>query len=203
MRGSRRLRVALLLALLVLLGVLSSLGRLLVVSRVPANPDAFIVLGSHEWERFPALVTLAGRNPRATVFLTMPVRITPYNCAACTERVPWLAHLGIDTARVVVLPRRVTNTHDEALAARDYLLRHSVQRLVVVTSPYHTRRSLATFQAVFQGTGVAIGVYPALTESGATPQRWWASAYDRWYVAYEGSANLWYALRYGVSPFLT
>jgi uncharacterized SAM-binding protein YcdF (DUF218 family) len=181
---------------------LLQVGNLLIVSRVPPQPDAYIVLGSHEWERFPALVRVAAPTPRATVFLTEPVHLTAHNCAACGERVPWLAHLGIARSRVVILPRRVTNTHDEALAALDYARQHPFKRLVVVTSPYHTRRALTTFTSVFAATGIAIGVYPALTESGAVPSHWWSAGYDRWYVAYEGAAVVWYALRYGVNPFV-
>ena len=87
---------------------------------------------------------------------------------------------------------------DEAEAFRDWAREHHARSVVVVTSPYHTRRALATFTDVFDGSGIAIGVEPSLTHSPARPDRWWAAAYDRWYVRYEWTAIAYYAIRYGI-----
>jgi len=97
-----------------------------------------------------------------------------------------------------MLTRKVTNTYDEATAAREYVTQHHDTRVMVVTSPYHTRRALATFEKVFTGSNVAIGITPASDESPARPDRWWATGYDRGYVGYEWAAVVWYALRHGV-----
>ncbi len=176
-------------------------GRLLVVSRDLSQPQAFVVLGSHEWERLPAAATLATRNRDAVVLLTQPLHPTPQNCHRCDERVSWLAHLGVSGERVAFLPTRVSNTYDEARAALEYSRAHAIGRLTVVTSPYHTRRALATFTLVFEPTDIAIGVVPASTESRAVPDRWWWHGYDRAYVRYEWIALAWYAIRHGVAPF--
>jgi uncharacterized SAM-binding protein YcdF (DUF218 family) len=68
----------------------------------------------------------------------------------------------------------------------------------VVTSPYHTRRSLGTFEKVFADTGVEIGIHPAVRTSPAIPERWWLRRYDRGYVLYEWAALVYYRLRFGV-----
>ena len=164
-----------------------------------AAPDAILALASHEWERLPAVTRLAHTYPDARVLLTEPVKPTMFNCHLCAGRPEWLVSRGVDRARIAVLPRRVTNTYDEALAAREYCREHSIRRLIVVTSPYHTRRALATFSSVL-GAGTAVGVYPS-AESPATPDRWWTAPYDRAYVAYEWTALVWYAVRHHVSPF--
>ena len=200
-RRRRRLLVVSAVALVATVLLLTKVGAFLIVERVVTRPDAFVVLASHEWERFPALVRLARTSPDARILLTEPVRPTPLNCAACAERVGWLARLGIAPSRVVVLPRRALNTFGEAVATLDYARQHGVRRLIVITSPYHTRRSLATFLDVFRGTGIEVGVFPALPESGAVPGHWWTGGYDRWYVWYESAGVLWYAIRYGVNPF--
>jgi uncharacterized SAM-binding protein YcdF (DUF218 family) len=75
-------------------------------------------------------------------------------------------------------------------------------RLLIVTSPYHTRRALATFAAVFRSSDITIGIHPALSSSPAQPASWWRYAYDRKYVRYELAALSWYVVRHGVSPFL-
>ena len=71
---------------------------------------------------------------------------------------------------------------------------------MIVTTPYHTRRALAVFRSVFDGSGVEIGMAPA-SESPARPGRWWTTPYDRWYVAYEWAAIVYYAVKYRVLSY--
>lgn len=176
-------------------------GRLLIVQRELPNPQALLVLASHEWERLPAVADLAHQFPEALVLLTEPVEPTPENCHRCAERVVWLSALGVTRQRVHVLPDRGTNTHDEATAALKFCRQKSISRLTVVTSPYHTRRALATFASVFDPS-ITVAVQPATDHSPAAPDYWWLRSYDRAYVAYEWAAVVWYAVRYGVSPLV-
>jgi uncharacterized SAM-binding protein YcdF (DUF218 family) len=169
------------------------------VPRDVSTPDALIALGSHEWERLPALARLARVEPEAVVLLTEPAHPTSANCHRCSERAAWLVSLGLSRERLVVLPRRVSNTRDEALAVADLARTLPIRRLAVVTSPYHTRRALAAFTSVL-GRDVAIGVYPAFEDSPARPDRWWMAAYDRAYVPYEWAALIWYRMKYGIDP---
>ena len=60
-----------------------------------------------------------------------------------------------------------------------------------MTSAYHTRRTLGTFDKAFEGTPVRVGVVPAMPEQ-ARPDRWWATPYDRHYVLYEWAAAVKY-----------
>lgn len=173
-------------------------GTALVVTREALPPDAIIMLASHEWERLPAAAALARQFPASVVLLTVPRVVTTLNCYRCGERVDWLEREGVPKSRIRVLPYHVVNTHDEALAALDYATSCPVRRLAVVTSPYHTRRALATFQTVLAGTPVNVGVMPATGTSPAEPGRWWWHRYDRHYVAYEWAAILSYRVKFGV-----
>ena len=189
---------------LVVLGVaiaLSRAGTLLVVSRPLTHPDAVLSLSSHEWERLPAAARLASANPSSLVLLTLPEPITVFNCHDCNGRVGRLKRLGVVEQRVRILPLTSPGTLGEALAALAFAREARVQRLVIVTTPYHTRRALAAFESVFEGSGVAIGIEPASSSSAARPERWWASPYDRWYVAYEWAAIVYYAIRYSVASW--
>ncbi len=85
-------------------------------SPLPA-PDAILVLGSHEVERLPEAVRLARQWPGATVLLTEPVVVTPYNCQDCAHRARTLVANGVAPGRIVVLAPRVRNTYDEVSAA--------------------------------------------------------------------------------------
>jgi uncharacterized SAM-binding protein YcdF (DUF218 family) len=173
-------------------------GSTLVISRPVDDPDAIIVLASHESDRFPRAVQLAHQYPEAELWLSVPVRVTRHNCERCAERVAWLGQLGVDPERITLLPLRVTNTRDEARAAAAYATGHPIDRLVVVTSPYHTRRALATFHHLFAAAGGHAEIGIEVADSHAHPARWWLRRVDRNYVAYEWAAIVYYGVRFGV-----
>jgi uncharacterized SAM-binding protein YcdF (DUF218 family) len=172
-------------------------GPALIVRQGIGVPEAIIMLASHEWERLPAAAAEAREYPKAAVLITRPRVVTAYNCFRCDERVAWLQSEGVDDARIHVLDGNITNTFAEAEAARAYAAKTRIASLLIVTSPYHTRRALETFETVFAGTGVHIGVVPA-AGSRANPKQWWRSSYDRHYVMYEWAASLKNRLEHGV-----
>jgi len=181
--------------------VAPDVGTTLVVNRSVASPDAIVSLSSHEWERLPATIQLARRNARARVVLTLPAQINEFNCHDCNHRVAQLVAHGVAEDRIVVLPLAIGGTYGEANAARDFARREHLRTLLVVTSPYHTRRALATFDKVFDQTGITIGIEATSSTSSARPDAWWWTSYDRWYVRYEWEALLYYRVRYGVGAF--
>ena len=164
------------------------------------HPDTIISLASHEWERLPRTASMARENATALVVLTLPQPVNIYNCHDCGGRIGRLQRLGVPPDRVRIIPLTSPGTYGEALAALAFARRAPIQRLLIVTTPYHTRRSLAAFRAVFAGSGVTIGIEPA-DSSPAQPNRWWATPYDRSYVAYEWAAVLYYSLRYHIAPW--
>jgi uncharacterized SAM-binding protein YcdF (DUF218 family) len=192
-------------AVLLVIGValvvaLAFAGEALIVDRPLDDPDAIVSLASHEWERLPVAAAAARRYPQATVILTLPATVSRYNCHDCAHRVERLVAAGVSAARVRIVPLGSGGTYGEALACREVASQTPFRRLLIVTSPYHTRRALAAFRSVFGGTDVRVGITPAWSNSPATPGRWWGSPYDRWYVSYEWAGTLFYAARYGVLP---
>ena len=172
-------------------------GTALVVNETVGQPDAIVSLASHEWERLPAAVALAGRYPDALVVLTHPQTVTKFNCHDCANRPRLLVNAGISTERIQVIGLTRGGTYGEAVATRDLVVARHFKSVLVVTSPYHTRRSLASFRKVLGGGG-AVGIAASSGTSPARPDRWWAAGYDRAYVGYEWAATLYYQLRYAV-----
>jgi uncharacterized SAM-binding protein YcdF (DUF218 family) len=200
----RRARSGRLLLTLVVLALLSAwplahAGTALVVERDAGAPDAIIMLASKEWERLPAAAALAREHPGAMVLLTVPRVVTEYNCHRCDERPDLFEREGVSRDRIRLLAG-AGSTYGEALAARAHAGQEPFTRLAVVTTAYHTRRALGTFEAVFAGTGVEITSIPARPMEG-NPRRWWATPYDRHYVRYEWAANVKYWWEYGVTLF--
>lgn len=191
--------IALALAIAV---ILWGAGAVLVVSVNATPPDAIVSLASHEWERLPEAARLAHRYPASIVILTVPPHVTPHNCHDCAQRVAWLAHAGVPSSRVRVLNIEGDGTYAEARTCRHFAeSQPSIRRVLVVTSPYHTRRALAAFRDAFNDTNTIVGVASG-TESPARPRRWWLAPYDRWYVGYEWLATAYYIGWHHISPRL-
>ena len=190
------MRLAALTGLVLLLVAGRHAGTALIVAQEIDAPDAIVSLASHEWERLPAAAALARRSPRARVLLTVPMAVNAYNCHGCADRIARLEAEGVARSRIEVLPRAVYRTTDEAEAFRLWAQQHGARSVMVVTSPYHTRRALASFQKALAGSGIALGIHPA--ESSVDPPRWYWYKFDRWYVIYEWRARIFYLIRFGV-----
>lgn len=192
----RAVRATVALVMLLIAGIaLENAGEALVVAAPLENPQAIIALGSHEWERLPAAAEEAHRTPEALVFITQPKVPTVHNCHDCANRIERLVAAGIDRARVVMLPEVVSNTRDEAAAALAECDRRGLHRLLVVTSPYHTRRARRIFDRAFRGREIQLGIVGAGSYSPARPEVWWKAPYDRAYVRYEWAALAYDTLR--------
>lgn len=194
----RRIRVAVIAAIAgvaLLTWAASHAGTALVVDVPEIAPQVIVSLASHEWERLPEAARLARENPKAVVLLTQPVRPSERNCYECASRANRLVALGVPASRIRLLTLRVNNTYDEALAVRAFLRQTGARRVLVVTSRFHTRRALAAFRHALRPLHPSIGVAGA-PWAGVRPDRWWDSAYGRWYVTRELAATVYYCFRH-------
>jgi hypothetical protein len=80
-----------------------------------------------------------------------------------------LLKMGVPGKAIVKLSYTSSGSIHDALNTRKYILAKGLKSLVVVTSDYHTRRSLWAFERVFRGYPVKIGVYPAKCEVKSEP----------------------------------
>ena len=197
--GWTRLFATLALSMLALLIASLPVGPWLIREEPLERPDAILVLGSHESERLPHAARLARQWPEADVLLTQPVIATPFNCQDCAHRGQVLAKAGVAGKRVRILAPRVRTTFDEMRVAASWVAASGRSRLLVVTSPYHTRRVRALARALLPGESVGISACPVPDGLG---QPWWSRRYDRRYVIYEVAALVNNAWRHGISPRL-
>jgi uncharacterized SAM-binding protein YcdF (DUF218 family) len=186
-------------ATMALLIVSVPLGPWLIREQPLDRPDAILVLGSHEHERLPHAARLARQWPEADVLLTQPVFPTPLNCQDCEQRGSTLERAGVARGRVRILRPRVRTSFDEMRAAAGWVEASGKRRLLVVTSPYHTRRVRALARALLPRHWVGIAACP-VADGLARP--WWSRRYDRRYVIYEAAAIVSNAWRHGIPPRL-
>jgi uncharacterized SAM-binding protein YcdF (DUF218 family) len=124
----------------------------------PAGPvDAVVVLSSNVnadgalddegATRLLGGLALLSRYPASMLITTRVVRSVAGRTATTDGEQRALVALAGDTARWRIVGP-VANTHDEAMRTAALLAPAAGQTVVVVTSPLHTRRACATFEAL-------------------------------------------------------
>jgi len=86
-----------------------------------------------------------------------------------------LIALGIPQEHIIVLPGYATSTQMEATIVRDYVLNRSgLDSLILVTSPFHTRRAAKIFRYAFRKASRPVSIFSSpssYTELDA--EKWW------------------------------
>jgi uncharacterized SAM-binding protein YcdF (DUF218 family) len=180
--------------------------NLLVVRAELPLADALVVLssGATYIERTHHAAQLLGEG-RATAIIVMNDGLqggwsqTEQRTLYYFERtIEELSRRGVQPERIRFLPDVVPDgTFGEAKQLRRYAERLGLRSLLIVTSAYHSRRTLWIFHRVFAGTGVAIGVAPAPPgQQTPRPSLWWLSPLGWRMVAGEYVKGTYYLLRH-------
>jgi uncharacterized SAM-binding protein YcdF (DUF218 family) len=176
------MRVALLvvLALGVAAALLPVAGRILVVADpLPTSADAIVVLAGSIRDRALEAAALYRDGIAPRVVVTRET-LAPGTTALAASGVELpesdaltrsaLIGLGVPPRAIVTLRRRAQSTASEARTIARWACTHGVHRLVVVTSPTHTRRARAILSRTL-GPDVTLTVRPARADHFAG-RRW-------------------------------
>ena len=85
-----------------------------------------------------------------------------------------MRELGVPDDDIIVLPFEggASSTHDEAVALRHYVDAHAVERVILVTSAFHTRRGRWTIERELSDSSVTLQV-SAAPEREFDEMNWW------------------------------
>lgn len=160
------------------------IGTFLIVERRLAGADAIIVLsGSAVYkDRNRKAAELYAQGIGKRVFLTddgkrsgwsqSEQRNIPYVELAKRE----LETQGVPAGSIEILPDEVSGTDDEARRLGAAMDRYPIKTITIVTSPYHTRRSLLVFEQILAGRGVEFGIeHTGGNTLDPQPTGWWLS----------------------------
>ena len=177
---------------------------LIVKSELPAA-DAIVVLsGSSTYlERadWAARLYREGRAP--VVILTDDKLISGWN--RVEERNPYFYELaakelqkrGVPAERILVVAEPALGTYYESLNVREYATSHKLERLLIVTSAYHSRRALWSMRHACEGTVIEIGLDgPAPGWQTPSAWTWWLHRWGWKVVAGEYVKLIYYWWRY-------
>jgi uncharacterized SAM-binding protein YcdF (DUF218 family) len=158
--------------------------RMLVVSAPLASADAIVVLsGSSAYlERTQKAAQLYREGRAPLVLLTDDHTRGGWNSAQ--QRNPFfveretdeLIKAGVPQDAIRIAPGVAASTRDEAVIVKDYAANEGLRSVLVITSSYHSRRTLRTFQQAFVGTTTSIG----LETSSTTPSAFWWLRPEGW-----------------------
>ena len=81
---------------------------------------------------------------------------------------------GVEPEAITVLPGTVSGTDDEAKKLAEEIAARPIGKVLIVTSAYHSRRALRTFEKILAGKNVEIGIaHPPTGEQTPNPNYWW------------------------------
>jgi uncharacterized SAM-binding protein YcdF (DUF218 family) len=158
---------------------LKAFGHYLLAADTLAASDAILVLDGPAPTRDVAAAMLYRKGLAPVVALSLPRdpvaearRLaglpSPQERAAQTLR-----HLGVPATAIVKLDRVVDNTRQELAAHFDHARARGWRRVIIVTSPSHTRRVRLIWNRGYQADVAAL--VHASPYDGFDPDRWWRS----------------------------
>jgi uncharacterized SAM-binding protein YcdF (DUF218 family) len=163
-------------------------GQWLVKMDVPTHADAAVILMGNFPERVLEAADVYSKGLADKIIIVYE-GMGPYRQleerGASVVRTTEQAHdaavaLGVPADSIIMLPGDARSTLDEAVAVRDYLeWNPSVDTLILVSSPAHTRRANMIFRTAFRSTSaeIIIGCSPS-RYSDFNPQTWWKRKED-------------------------
>jgi uncharacterized SAM-binding protein YcdF (DUF218 family) len=108
-----------------------------------------------------------------------------------------LRRLGVPHAAIELVPGPVSSTYEESLLLRNYAEANGLHSVLVVTSPYHSRRALWTLRKNFSNTAITIGLEAAPPGwQSPSPATWWLHLRGWPLVAGEYVKLIYYRLSY-------
>jgi uncharacterized SAM-binding protein YcdF (DUF218 family) len=189
------LRTAAVVAALAIIAVLCFLpfaGRYLLLEDPLDHSDAILVLAGARVERWleavdlfregwaPRIVLSRGGYERADTLLQGMGLHYPDEAELARDL---MVQMHVPAAAITLLPGARDNTAQEAEGLHK-MATPEWQRIIVVTSKYHTRRAGFAFRREFRNTTVQVIVRASRYDT-ATPARWWTARKDIRFVTAE------------------
>lgn len=154
----------------------ATLESFLVVSAPLPKADAIVVMAGGNDVRLPPVAELYRKGVAPRVLLTNDGIFASWsqkyqrNLYLVEWAGEYLLEMGVPENAITLLHYTASGTIHDARNTLAYVRTHpEIRNLLVVTSDYHSRRTLWTFRRIFEGQGVQIGVYPVADLS----ETWW------------------------------
>lgn len=204
---SRGFKIAIVTLLLILAWFLLAwfLAERLIIEKPLESADAILILGGSSVyiERAQRAAEIYKQGIAPKIILTddgeragwsrSEKRNTPYVELAKKE----LIAQGVEPENIEIIKPRGSGTIYEAEEFREIAAERNFKRVLLVTSAYHTRRALWTFEKILADGNTEIGIESAPTgEQTPPPFIWWLSPFGWKVVAGEYIKSAYYWVYY-------
>ena len=168
-RTSKRTRIwATVILAAVFVVFAANAGRVLVVDS-PERSDVILVLAGETDHRPARALELLGQGYARRVVMNVPAAARIYQFTQVQLAEQYVQHLP-QAASIAICPIEGLSTRDEARDAEKCLAREEGNRILIVTSDFHTRRALSIFRHEIRGKSFTIAAAYDDTQFGT---RWW------------------------------
>jgi uncharacterized SAM-binding protein YcdF (DUF218 family) len=158
---------------------LDAAGAFLVVADPVVKADAVVVLSGGGPERARTAAEFYHQGRAAWFVFTETGLTLPDSSQSTTDlNFETAASLGVPREAIVIAQKSSASTEDEARSVRAMAEGRNWGSIMVVTDPYHTRRTRLIFRREFSGTAIQINVRPA-AQHWYHSLTWWSSV-DGW-----------------------
>lgn len=151
---------------------LPGIAQLLIVDQPPEEADAILILGGGDGSRcakalelyrqgFAPMIITSGEKPDMPDFDTSRAQLSAN----------YMMARGVPQETILLLPN-TTSTHDEAVESRRIAEERGYHALLVVTDPFHTRRTYLAFRRTFRDAKIRFLVI-ASTPDWWDARSWW------------------------------
>jgi len=163
----------------------------------PAPSDALVLLLGDHLRRTARVVELYKRGDAPLILMGRSApnpRPGGLDENEATRRM--LRRAGVSDAAIRILPGDVVwSTRDESLRVLAFTASHPLQRITLVTSPYHTARARWIFRRTLHGQGIAVHA-AATRDPGTEAASWYRSPRGRRLYLMETIKTLYYRAIY-------
>jgi len=168
-KGRRWLWVSALVAAAGLILFALNAGKMLVVD-APQPCDVIVVLAGETYQRPIQGLELLDRGYARRMLIDVPARDTVFEFSEVQLAEKYIHNLP-EAASVEICPIEGLSTRDESHDVEKCLAHEPGSRVLIVTSEFHTRRSLSIFRHEIQGKSFAVA---AAYDNSQFGTRWWA-----------------------------
>ena len=157
--------IGILVLLIILIGftylLLRGAGAYLIIADEMEPAKAVVVLSGGTESRMREALRLYNDNLGDVIILTETgEEIADLEVLHSFDMRIQLMNNGVPSGNILVTSIEVSSTVDEARAVLDLMSRRQLSSAIVVTDPYHTRRTRKVFNDIFQGSNIDLYIRP-------------------------------------------
>jgi len=154
-------------------------GAYLIIADDLTPVDAIIIMGGGGEGRMNEALELYNEKYARIIILTETgERIEDFDYLQSFDLRIQLLNNGVPSGNILITESEVTSTLEEAHAVKQLLERRQLSTAIIVTDPFHTKRTSIIFGDVFSGQDIKLYFRP-VTPSWYTSRTWFLTA-DGW-----------------------